>query len=77
LGRYVDIDECSDSDDVFALGLVNSLLAVQLATFVEKQFQVVLLNEDLRIDNFRSIDAIIRLLEVRGVAAKKRVTSSA
>lgn len=58
LGRYVKNREFRDDDDVFALGFVNSLVAMQLIQFVEREFGVAVEDEDLDLDNFRSIDRI-------------------
>lgn len=50
-------------EDIFALGFVNSLFAMQLVLFVENEFGLVVENEDLDIDNFRTVSAIARLIE--------------
>ena len=52
-----------DDEDVFALGFVNSLFAMQLVMFVEKEFHIQVENEDLEIDNFKSVNAIANLVE--------------
>ena len=66
-GRFPDI-ELGPEDDIFALGFVNSLFAMQLVMFVEKEFGVAVEDEDLDLDNFRSVDAIARLIERKTVA---------
>jgi acyl carrier protein len=48
--------------DVFGAGLVNSLFAVQIVLFVEKEFGLTVENEDLELDNFRSVNAIARFV---------------
>lgn len=58
LGRYVQNREIRDEDDVFALGFVNSLVALQLVQFLEKEFGIEVEDDDLDLDNFRSIDRI-------------------
>jgi methoxymalonate biosynthesis acyl carrier protein len=60
----------SDDDDIFASGFVNSLFAMQLVMFVEKKFAVSVEDEDLEIQNFRSVNAIVALVE------RKRASSS-
>jgi methoxymalonate biosynthesis acyl carrier protein len=55
--RSVRVPALGDDDDLFESGIVNSLFAVQLMTFVEKNFAVEVAMEDLEIANFRSIDA--------------------
>ncbi|WP_143305906.1 acyl carrier protein [Chitinophaga vietnamensis] len=46
----------SDSDDIFELGLVNSLFALELVVFLEQAFDITVENEDLNLDNFRTVD---------------------
>ena len=50
-------------DDIFALGFANSLFAMQLVAFVEKEFRIDIDSEDLEMDNFRSVHAISALVE--------------
>lgn len=62
--------ELRDDEDIFSLGFVNSLFAMQLVLFVEREFQVTVENEDLTLDNFRSVQAIDALVERKlGAAA--------
>ena len=42
---------------LFETGIVNSLFAVQLMTFIEKTFQIEVGMDDLDIENFKSINA--------------------
>lgn len=58
LGRYVRSRQIRDDDDIFALGFVNSLVALQLVQFLEQAFGITIEDEDLDLDNFRSIDRI-------------------
>jgi hypothetical protein len=48
----------SDSDDLFALGLVREEFAMQLVNFLENAFQISVYSEDLQVENFRSINVI-------------------
>ncbi|MFG1610301.1 hypothetical protein [Actinoplanes sp. NPDC049265] len=50
--------EIRDDDDMFALGVVNSLFAIQLVRFVEIEFALRAERDDLDIDNFCSINAL-------------------
>lgn len=63
LARYVQYDDLSDDQDIFSLGFINSLFAMQLVLFVEKEFGVDVANEDLDIDNFRTVNSIAALVE--------------
>lgn len=42
-------------DDIFKLGLVNSLFALELVVFLENTFSLTVENEDLDLKNFSSI----------------------
>ena len=61
--RYFRNHDLKEDQDIFALGFVNSLMAMQLVTFVEKEFGITIEDEDLDFDNFRTICAISNLIE--------------
>jgi acyl carrier protein len=63
IAKFFQNVELQDSDDIFELGFVNSLFAMQLVLFVEAEFGFTVENDDLDIGNFRSIDAIVHLVE--------------
>lgn len=69
LARFFQNIELQDDQDIFALGFVNSLFAMQLVTFIEKEFGITVENEDLDIDNFRSINALALLVERKVVSS--------
>jgi acyl carrier protein len=52
-----------DEADIFELGLVDSLFAVQLVAFVENEFSIVAERGDLNIRNFCSIAALTNFVE--------------
>lgn len=56
--RFFRTSELKDADDIFVLGFVNSLFAMQLITWLEKEFAFPIKDEDLDVQNFNSIDAI-------------------
>jgi acyl carrier protein len=69
LSHFFRNRQLEDDEDLFELGFVNSLLAMQLVLFVEKEFSVTVGSDDLDLDNFRSIRAISHLVaRKRGVA---------
>jgi methoxymalonate biosynthesis acyl carrier protein len=61
-------NQLKDSDDIFALGFVNSLFAMQLVMWLEKEFAIAINDEDLDIANFNSIDAISSLINRKSLA---------
>lgn len=63
LSRFFRTSELADDADIFALGLVNSLFAMQLVLFLEQKFKIAIESDDLEIENFRTINAMARLLE--------------
>ncbi|HEX2253047.1 MAG TPA: phosphopantetheine-binding protein [Thermoanaerobaculia bacterium] len=62
LGKFFRNREIGDGEDIFALGFVNSLLAVQLVAFLEKEFRIKVEDDDLDLDNFRSIERLDALV---------------
>jgi acyl carrier protein len=63
LSKYVRDDRFEDDTDLFGSGRLNSLFAMELVLFVEERFGMIVENEDLEINNFRSIDAIASFIE--------------
>ncbi|MEU9077370.1 acyl carrier protein [Kitasatospora sp. NPDC004745] len=57
LRRPVEPDE-----DYFALGLADSLFALELVVFVEERFGIRIEVEDLELDNFRTAERIAALV---------------
>ena len=62
LSRVISVDKLSDEDELFTTGLMNSLFAMQLVLFVENEFHVHILDDELSLDNFKSIGSIARLV---------------
>ncbi len=60
---FEDEAEYSDSDNIFELGFVNSLFAMQLVNYVQNEFEIVIDDDDIDIANFSSVDNIINLIQ--------------
>lgn len=71
LAGYIKDYDLQDDDDFFALGFVNSLFAMQLVLFVEKEFAIALDGTDMHFDNFKTVNAIT------DIVARKTAASSA
>jgi acyl carrier protein len=69
LSKFFRDYDLKDDEDIFSLGFVNSLFAMQLVLFVEQTFQITVEDEDLDIDNFRTINALSSLIERKTTAA--------
>ena len=54
----INIPDLADDDNLFESGIVNSLFAVELMTFLEKTFGIEVGPDDLDIANFQSIEAL-------------------
>ncbi len=54
--------QITPSEDIFSLGYINSLFAMELVMFVEKTFAVTIPNDELKIDNFRTAQAMTELV---------------
>jgi acyl carrier protein len=61
--------ELGDHDDIFAIGFVNSLLAMQLVNFLEKEFALTIEDADLDLDNFRTLERMDQFVERKRAAA--------
>lgn len=51
-----DSVQFNNDDDIFKLGLVNSLFALELVVYLENTFGIEVANEDLDLNNFKSVD---------------------
>lgn len=63
LKRFFRKRDICDDEDIFTLGFVNSLFAMQLVMFLEKEFSLKVDNKDLDLNNFRTINSMVRLIE--------------
>ena len=63
LSRFFQTHHLADGPNIFSLGFVNSLLAMQLVMFIEKEFGIEIGSEDLDFENFSSINAIDNLIQ--------------
>ena len=61
-GRYPQV-EISSTDNIFQIGFVNSLFAMELVMFIEKTFGVTVPNDELRIENFSSAQSMTELVD--------------
>jgi len=69
LSRFFKSHDLKVDEDIFSLGFVSSLLAMQLVAFVEKEFDIQVEDADLDLDNFRSIQAISDLVARKSAPA--------
>lgn len=65
LSQYFKDYDLKDDEDIFSVGFLNSLFAMQLVMFLEKEFAIQIGNQDLDLTNFRTIDAIEGLVKTK------------
>ncbi len=53
----------SDEQDIFEMGFVNSLFAMELVMFIEQRFGLRVPNQELRRETFRSVEAMTELID--------------
>ena len=64
--EYVNIPELDDDFDVFEAGIVNSLFAIELMTFLERAFNIKVTMDDLDMENFKSVKATSEFVRGKG-----------
>lgn len=52
-----------NDDNIFELGFVDSLFALQLVSYIDMEFKIEVNNEDLDISNFNSVDSIVAFIK--------------
>lgn len=63
LSRFSRDEAWLASDNLFAGGVLDSMMAVELVAFLEKAFAITLDDDDLELANFRSVEGMERLVE--------------
>lgn len=61
--KYIQDDDPGYDVNLFEGGFVNSLFAMQLVMFIEREFGIQVDNNDLDISNFDTINHIVALIE--------------
>ncbi|PWW07325.1 phosphopantetheine binding protein [Paenibacillus cellulosilyticus] len=67
LSRFFKKHELGDDEDIFALGFVNSLFAMQLIMFLEKEFELAVDPQDMDFANFKTINLLASFVEKKTV----------
>ncbi|WP_340028643.1 acyl carrier protein [Paenibacillus sp. FSL H7-0940] len=63
LSRFYRKREIQDDEDIFELGFANSLFAMQMVMFLEKEFNIRIETHDMDLSNFRTLNKINELIE--------------
>ena len=51
-----------DDTDLFEIGFVDSLFAIEIVVFLEKEFKIKIKNKEITKDNFRNINNIANVV---------------
>jgi methoxymalonate biosynthesis acyl carrier protein len=70
LGQFVANTDITPDLNLFTSGLINSLFALQLVLFIEKEFGIEITNEDMDLKNFCSLNAISSFVSYKKTAAE-------
>ncbi|SHJ86801.1 D-alanine--poly(phosphoribitol) ligase, subunit 2 [Clostridium cavendishii DSM 21758] len=62
ISENADVESIDYDLEIFEEGLVNSLFAIDLMTFLERNFDIKIKIEDLDMENFKSVNAIINFI---------------
>ena len=54
--------EVAADRDLFKSGLVSSMFAMQLVVHLEESYDIVIIGPDLKLDNFRTVQAMTSLV---------------
>ncbi|MGV7224953.1 MAG: acyl carrier protein [Nitrospinales bacterium] len=52
-----------EDDNIFESGFVDSSIAMQLVTFIEETFNIQIIDEDLDLLNFSTINQIVKFID--------------
>lgn len=63
LTKHIQHNNFKDDDHLFEQGYVSSLMAMELVLFVEGEFSIKIGNEDLKLENFKSVNDISSLVD--------------
>jgi acyl carrier protein len=61
--RMFRVKHLGAEEDIFSLGAINSLFAMQLILYLEKEFQIRIENKDMDLNYFRTLTSITELVE--------------
>src|SRR5437764_11659717 len=75
LGRFFRCETLNGDDDIFAAGFVNSLVIVQLISFLENNYSITIEDEDLDFANFRTVNQILSFIARKTTSGKPALDS--
>lgn len=68
ISQNADVKDIDYNLAIFEEGLVNSLFAIDLMTFLERNFEIKITMDDLDMENFKSVNIIYNFInKKRGI----------
>ena len=64
-----DLSALSDADSLLEVGILDSLGVLELVGFIERQYAVVVTEDEMMPENFDTVDAIVDFVQRRRSAA--------
>jgi methoxymalonate biosynthesis acyl carrier protein len=64
LSRFLDNHDLQDDENIFGLGF-TSMFSMQLVLFLEQEFQIAIETEDLNLDNLKTLNSLVTLVETK------------
>lgn len=61
--KFFRADGIDEDSNIFEMGYVNSLFAMQFVMFIEKEFQITVDPVDMDIENFNTINKMVSFIE--------------
>jgi acyl carrier protein len=62
LGEDREVESIAPDDDLIKGGIVDSMGVLQVVNFIEQTYGIQVADEDITVENFRTIQAIARLI---------------
>ena len=59
-GKDIILEE---QDNIFDKALLNSMFALQLITYLEKEYKISIENDDLKLENFDTVEHITNFVQ--------------
>ena len=56
----------NDDENIFEMGLVNSLFAMKLLNYLESEFKIEVTYDDMEIENFSTVNNILKFVREKG-----------
>ncbi|MBL3658738.1 acyl carrier protein [Fulvivirga sediminis] len=58
ISAHTGVNEIDQHENIFESGLVNSLFAIELMTYIERKFNIKVTIQDLSLDTFSTVSKI-------------------